>query len=69
MPRDPNPNSTPSARQQEEDRQPPDLQKLVEAFGGYRNITPEAWAQWDAENKLYDERMRSGCFYRKTGKD
>ena len=26
----------------------PDLQKLVELFGDYSKITPEAWAQWDA---------------------
>jgi hypothetical protein len=26
----------------------PDLQKLVERFGGYDRITPEAWAEHDA---------------------
>jgi hypothetical protein len=29
---------------------PPDLQKLVEEFGGYHKVTPEAWA-------LYDEQL------------
>jgi hypothetical protein len=24
----------------------PDLQRLVELFGGYDKITPSAWAQW-----------------------
>jgi hypothetical protein len=28
--------------------QAPDLQALVEKFGGYHKITPEAWAEHDA---------------------
>jgi hypothetical protein len=34
----------------------PDLQKLVELFGDYSKITPEAWAQWDAAVTAYHER-------------
>jgi hypothetical protein len=33
----------------------PDLQEWVTAFGGYRQIPPEAWEAWDA---LYAERKR-----------
>ena len=50
-------------QQREIERQPPDLQKLVEAHGDYRKITPEAWVRWDAETKLYDQRLRNGYFY------
>ena len=41
----------------------PDLQALVRAHGGYQNITPEAWAAFDAERAVYQERVRSGYFY------
>jgi hypothetical protein len=34
-------------------REPPSLQKLVEANGGYDRITPEAWERFDAEMKLW----------------
>jgi hypothetical protein len=35
----------------------PDLQRLVEIFGGYDKITPSAWAQWDADCAAYRSRM------------
>jgi hypothetical protein len=31
----------------------PDLQELVARFGGYDNITAEAWAQFDADMAAY----------------
>jgi hypothetical protein len=33
----------------------PDLQEWVSAFGGYPNIPPEAWAEWD---RLYEQSKR-----------
>lgn len=38
----------------------PDLQELIAAFGLYSNITPEAWAIWDAEIEEYRLRLRRG---------
>jgi hypothetical protein len=35
----------------------PDLQQLIGIFGGYSNITPEAWRQWDAAVAAYRARM------------
>jgi hypothetical protein len=39
---------------------PPDLQELVERFGGYEKISPEAWAEfaaamaeWDIERRMW----------------
>jgi hypothetical protein len=37
---------------------PPDLQELVERFGSYAAITPEAWAEWDAAIAEFHERLR-----------
>jgi hypothetical protein len=36
-------------RQLQAGREPPDLQKLERAYGGYSKITPEAWARYDAD--------------------
>jgi hypothetical protein len=33
--------------------QPPSLQELVEAHGGYDKITTDAWERFDAEMKLW----------------
>jgi hypothetical protein len=38
-----------------DDRGMPDLQKLVELFGDYSKITPEAWARWDTAMTAYHE--------------
>jgi len=53
-------------------REPPSLQKLVEAhaiyddigkmIGGYERITPEAWAKFDADMKAWKEKVRFGEF-------
>jgi hypothetical protein len=37
---------------------PPDLQELVKRFGGYSNITPQAWAENDAAMLRWQERRR-----------
>jgi hypothetical protein len=36
----------------------PDLQQLVESSGGYDEITPEAWARFDAGIASYHEHRR-----------
>jgi len=36
----------------------PDLQDLVERFGGYSNITAEAWAEYDRAMADWQERRR-----------
>ena len=53
------------AREMEVQRQPPKLLDLVRAHGGYDKITPEAWARWDEDTKLYRERVKTGYFYHK----
>jgi hypothetical protein len=45
------------------EREPPDLQALVKAFGVYSAITPEAWARYDAETERYRASVRAGQFY------
>jgi hypothetical protein len=42
-----------------EARKCPDLQALVRACGGYDKITPEAWAQWDADCENYHHWLRN----------
>lgn len=37
---------------------PPDLQALVAEFGGYRKITPEAWARYDREMAEWKANLR-----------
>ena len=44
-------------------RRPPDLQKLVAAYGGYDKITPEAWARHDADMARWRASMRGGTWY------
>jgi hypothetical protein len=39
---------------------PPDLQRLVEAHGGYDKITSEAWAQFDNDTKWWKQIVRDG---------
>lgn len=34
----------------------PSLQDLVETYGGYANIPPDAWAEYDAEAKDWNLR-------------
>ena len=41
---------------------PPDLQQLVIDHGGYDKITPEGWAKFDEDMRLWKERMRNGDF-------
>ena len=36
----------------------PDLQKLVEVFGGYDTIPPEAWVEFDASIAAYHRHRR-----------
>jgi hypothetical protein len=36
----------------------PDLQKLVERFGTYSQITPEAWGEFDRAMEQWQERRR-----------
>ncbi len=51
------------ARRRMRERQPPDLQALVAAFGFYSAITPEAWAQFDGDLAAWKEKVRDGYFY------
>ena len=37
---------------------PPDLQQLVRAHGGYHRITPLAWEKWDKDNVEWQARRR-----------
>jgi hypothetical protein len=41
-------------------REGPDLQKLVEAYGGYDMITKQAWVRWDEQSRWWREYLRSG---------
>jgi hypothetical protein len=36
----------------------PDLQEWMEFYGGYQNIPPEAWAEWELLCAAYRERQR-----------
>jgi hypothetical protein len=36
----------------------PDLQEWIEFYGGYHNIPPDAWADWDRLYEAYRERQR-----------
>ena len=38
----------------DDDPRAPDLQQLVAKQGGYDKITPEAWAEWDAQNAYFE---------------
>lgn len=40
------------------DDMPPDLQMLIAEHGGYQNITPEAWAQFDRMMKTWQTKRR-----------
>ena len=46
-------------------REPPSLRKLVEDYGGYNKITPEAWAEFDAAMALWKEFVRGGGLHRR----
>ena len=48
------------------ERRPPDLQALVEAFGVYSAITPEAWEHHDTEMRTHAQRVRIGYFYQQA---
>jgi hypothetical protein len=69
--RQPQPTDTPdvpalAARPQEPYPRAPDLQALVERFGGYHLITPEAWAEHDAAMAQWHRARRThtaGCLY------
>jgi hypothetical protein len=39
-------------------RVPPDLQALVERYGGYDRITPRRWRIWDEANEEYQRAIR-----------
>jgi hypothetical protein len=41
-------------------RPPPDLQELVQRYGTYSAIPPEAWAEWDRAYDEYRAAMRAG---------
>jgi len=45
---------------------PPDLTKLIEAHRGYDQITPEAWAQFDADMRRFRKAMAEGLRYLPT---
>ena len=36
----------------------PDLREWIAFYGGYHNIPPEAWAEWDRLYAAYRERQR-----------
>ena len=38
----------------------PDLHELIRKYGTYRDITPEAWAQYDADVERWKADMRAG---------
>jgi hypothetical protein len=44
------------ARDRARMRDAPDLQEFIRARGGYANVTPEAWAEWDAMVAAYHAR-------------
>lgn len=44
---------------------PPDLMALVHRFDGYDTITPEAWAAYDAEMKIYKRAIANGDGWRR----
>ena len=48
--------------ERERERQPPDLQELVRAHGGYDRITAEAWAAYDRELAEWRLRTAAGDF-------
>jgi hypothetical protein len=45
------------------ERRGPCLQELVAAYGTYPQITPEAWARFDAEMDICKMKVREGYFY------
>ena len=46
------------------ERKPPDLQALVEHWGGYDKIPPEASADFSARRAAWRQRLRAGEFFR-----
>lgn len=46
----------------------PDLQELVRAHGGYSQITPEAWQQWDADVAAHRRLITGGVRYEKLNR-
>jgi hypothetical protein len=36
----------------------PDLHAFIRRFGGYANVTPKRWAEWDRINAAWQERRR-----------
>ena len=42
----------------DDDLRLPDLQQWVAFFGGYHNITPEAWAHWERGYEGYRKMQR-----------
>jgi hypothetical protein len=49
--------------QKKREREPPSLQNLVEAFGGYDLISREGWAEFDAKMAHWKARKRDGADY------
>jgi hypothetical protein len=39
---------------------PPNLQKLVEKYGGYDRIPPEVWTKYDAALKRWQQAINAG---------
>lgn len=45
------------------ERLPPDMQKMVEAYGGYNLIPEEAWLDYGNRMEIWNVKNRSGAFY------
>ena len=48
------------------EREGPNLQKLVEAYGGYNKIDAMAWQRFDREVVLWKDKIRYGDWYENT---
>lgn len=49
--------------QKKHDRKPPDMQALVNCYGGYHLVPPEAWDNYRKEKKIWMEKHLRGAFY------
>ena len=45
---------------------PPDLQELVQRYGGYDKITHEGWAQFAKDMAKWQKQVREGDAYEQT---
>jgi hypothetical protein len=39
---------------------PPSLEDLVQKYGGWDRVPPEAWKKYEAERKAWQDRIRFG---------